>query len=225
MFAVLPTLTLIIAFVVVSSQATAAPLFPDVMLSFDSLPAATDWPNSAPPAESVITDDFASVGIVFGRPGFSAGSLVYSEPFAIVPTAHSWPNGLVGLDANGAFVDPTADQYFSIVDPSSGTPATTSFLHFVIGDGGGDLDSWTIHVYDLWDTELEAREVLSSSHIAQIFRHPSLHRVWIEWTGPSGGYVLDDVLLVPEPGTLSLFVTLLGAYVIRTRIRQKRSGR
>jgi hypothetical protein len=123
----------------------------------------------------------------------------------------------VGLDASGAFVDPTSDQYFSIVDPLTGAPATTSFLHFVIGDGGGDLDSWLIHVYDLWDSELESRSVASGNHTAQVFRHPTLHRVWIEWTGPSGGYLLDDILLVPEPPTVLLLALACGGLFYRSR--------
>ena len=175
-------------------------------IDFDSHPSTAQISGTPPPA-AVVTNDFASLGVVFGRAGVSAGSAVVANS-----NAFGQPNGACGLDAAGditAFC--SADQYFYFVDPSDGTtPAVTNSVAFVVGDVGGDLDTWILHVFDINDVELEARAVASNSHIAQSFGFGGMHRFWIEFTADPAGYLLDNlefntpVSSVPEPATIAL---------------------
>jgi hypothetical protein len=189
-------------------------------IDFDSH-ASTPLVSGLPPASAVVTDDYASLGIVFGSAGLSAGSAVVANP-----NTFSLPNGACGLDAAGSITaNCAADQYFSFVSPSDGTtPATTSFLSFVVGDGGGDLDSWILHIYDISNVELEARVVASISNISESFAYAGINRVWIQnTTGTTAGYLLDNVefatptAAVPEPTSLTLMLAGIGFLAKRRR--------
>jgi hypothetical protein len=183
-------------------------------IDFDTHASTTSL-SGVPPANTVVTTDYAAFGIVFGRTGVSAGSAVVNNS-----NTFSLPNGACGLDAAGSIVSIcTGDQYFHFVNPSNGTdPATTGSLSFVVGDSGGDLDGWIFHIYDINDVELEARSVTSTANTLQSFSHAGMHRVWIEWTDiTSGGYLLDNISFdtptvagVPVTGTVALVLAGFG---------------
>ncbi|MES2149481.1 MAG: PEP-CTERM sorting domain-containing protein [Pseudomonadota bacterium] len=178
-----------------------------VTVNFDSF-AGTTLVTGVAPLASIVTDDFLAQGILFGKTGKSAGSYVYNDTSA--------PGGKAacGLDAAGAIAPACkGDQYFSFVKPgdASKTGATNS-LSFLIGDQGGDLDSWILHVYDVNNVELEARAASAVATTTQTFNYAAINHVWIQMvSGPAGGYYLDNVqfntptvVLVPEPASMAL---------------------
>ena len=183
--------------------------------------ASTTSTGGAVPASAVVTNDYASQGIVFGRSGVSAGVAVVANS-----NTQSQPNGACGLDAAGALVSACAgDIYFHFVNPTDGTtPATTNALSFYIGDDGGDLDAWTINVFGAGDALLEARSVSSVSNILQSFAFAGISRVQIQWTtGTTAGYLLDDISFntpggtVPEPSALALLGLGLAGFAASRR--------
>ena len=182
-----------------------------VLIDFDTH-SATGSVSGAAPAGAIVTNDYASQGIVFGKAGVSAGSAVVNNP-----NTFSLPNGACGLDLAANIVNNcTGDQYFHFVLASDGvTAAVTNSLSFVVGDSGGDLDGWILHVFDMAGVELEARPVQSISNTLQSFSHAGMHSVWIEWTNITpAGYLLDNISFdettVPAPGSLALLLAGLG---------------
>lgn len=183
--------------------------------------ASTTSIGGVPPATAVVTNDYASQGIVFGRSGVSAGVAVVANSNTKSP-----PNGACGLDAAGSIVAScAADIYFHFVDPTDGsTPATTNALSFYVGDSGGDLDSWTVNVFGVGDALLEARSFSSESNILQSFAFAGISRVQIQWTtGTTAGYLLDDISFntpggtVPEPSVLALLGLGLAGFTAARR--------
>ncbi|HIE49815.1 MAG TPA: PEP-CTERM sorting domain-containing protein [Gammaproteobacteria bacterium] len=193
-------------------------------INFDSHTATTALSGVAP-ANTIVTDDFLSQGVLFGLLGTSAGSVVVNNS-----NTFSLPNGACGLDAAGKIaVNCIGDQYFNFVVPGMASmDAVTDSLSFVVGDGGGDTDSWILHIFDIDGLELEARAVTSVANTLQTFGFSGMHRVHIEWTGPSGGYLLDNITFneptkaaeAPEPATLAIFgLGLVGLGLMRRRKR------
>lgn len=167
-----------------------------------------------PPEAAIVTDDYASQGIVFGYAGFSTGSVVVRPSPG---NAVSEPAIACGLDAIGVLTRTcSADQYFQF--EADGLAAFTDSLSFFIGDAGNDFDEWIVHVYSVAGIELEARNVSGIANNLVTFDHAGMHRVHIEWTaGHPQGYGLDNISFtaptpVPVPGTM--LIVLLGLLMI-----------
>lgn len=201
------------------------------LIDFDSHPAM-NWHEGPADPDTIISDHFSSDGIIFGRAGVSVGVAAYS--FGSVPSnASSTPNGACGLDAAGIIPDVcTGDIHFrfvSLTDPLSA--ATTDTLSFMIGDSGGDLDDWIIHLFDMDDNELLSETVAGIGHNFLSYSLANIHRVHIEWGGGPYGYVIDDIGFeissgpadVAEPAALSLVLAggmLIGCAAARNRRKQ-----
>src|SRR4051812_7680111 len=209
------------ALVAFASTAHAA-----TIVNFDSH-AAGNQISGTPPPSTVVTNDYATLGIVFGEAGFSAGVAVVNDP----SDANSPPNAVCGLNAAGNIPDIcTGDTYFHFVNPANGvSAASTNFVSFVLGDSGGDTDSYLLHVYNSSNVELEARPVVSLARTLQSFLYPDIARVWIQWTDGPFGYLVDDVTFnepastaaVPEPASLTLLAGGLGLIARRMRRRKQ----
>ena len=177
-----------------------------IFINFDSH-ASTTQISGTPPASAVVTDDYESQGILFGRAGVSAGVAVVNNS-----STFSLPNGACALDAAGDLIHACSGNiYFNFTDPAgSGNDATTDFVSFVIGDSGGDDDFWTINVFDVADILLETRDIVSAANTLQSFNNAGMYRVEIiDTSGNTAGYLLDDITFndvtaVPEPTTLAL---------------------
>lgn len=168
-----------------------------VLIDFDSHVATTAL-SGAPTAGSVVTTDYSSDGVVFGRAGVSAGVAVVNNS-----NTFSVPNGACGLDAAGNITDIcTGDIYFNFVNGVN--DAVTDFVSFVVGDSGGDLDGWIINVFDLADNLLESREVTSVANTLQTFTHSGMHRFHIDWTDLTPGGYLFDNLTFNTPGSVNV---------------------
>jgi len=197
------------------------------LVNFDSHASTILVSSGTPPASSVVTDDYADLGVVFGRFGLSDGVAVVNNT-----NTFSGPNGASGLDASGKFVENSiGDIYFNFVDTANSLlMATTDVVSFYLGDGGTDMDMWDIYVYDQSDILLEKRSVASISNFQLSFTYSNIHRFWIDWTaGTTTGYLLDDLKFntptsspVSEPATMFLFGTgLVGLAGISIRRKKK----
>ena len=183
------TLVVLIACAVAGAPAGAA----GATLTFDDLPFfnfAFFGPGPhTPPAETILTDQFKSAGVIFGRPGISTGVSVVQElenPLDLSSVnllAPSSPrNSVAGLDAagimpRGAEADGTprgpvvGDIFFSFVVPGTTTPGTASSISFTVGDGGGDLDLWEIRAFGLDEGGIPARQVDDGAGLAAGRQH------------------------------------------------------
>src|SRR5688572_4016513 len=85
---------------------------PAVLITFEPHDAGTALTGTPPPA-SVVTTEFAPLGVVFGRAGVSAGVSVQSSATNVA----SPPNGACGLNAAGAIPNICAgDIFFNFVN-------------------------------------------------------------------------------------------------------------
>ncbi len=177
-----------------------------VLIDFDSHASWTGLGGIPIPNAAVVTNDYATQGVLFGRAGVSAGVAVVSNI-----NTFSNPNGACGLDASGNQTSTCiGDIYFEFT--AGGGAGTTNSVSFVVGDGGGDLDAWIIKVYDVVDTLLESRAVSSTANISQSFAHSGMHRFHIGWNSNlTSGYFFDDLSFdtplasnVAEPTTLAV---------------------
>jgi hypothetical protein len=180
-----------------------------VFIDFD-LHAATDLLGGTPPDSAVVTDDYSSSGIIFGKAGVSGGVAVVDNP-----NTFSLPKGACGLDVNGNLMSYcSGDIYFNFVDPGdSSKPAVTDAVDFYIGDGGGDVDPWTINVFDIAGGLIASLDVASQFNTNVAFNYAGMHSFAIlDTSGDTAGYFLDSLgfntptaaTAVSEPATLSL---------------------
>ncbi|MDZ8106800.1 MAG: PEP-CTERM sorting domain-containing protein [Nostoc sp. DedQUE12a] len=184
------------------------------LLTFEELPTTT-LPASTPVPESVLTDDFISDGVLFGKTGVSAGVAVVSTGFGLDPSAG---NTVVGLDQFGNIPDiVTGDIFFSFVLPNTLQPAQTDFVSFSIGNGGVDVDIFEIRAFDVNNTLLQTQNFANQSAFPVSFSLPGINRIEIDFTGQFG-YALNDlnfntptpVSSVPEPQTIVGLAMVLG---------------
>ncbi len=186
-----------------------------VLINFDNH-IATSQGSGTPPANTVVTNDYISEGVVFGRTGVSAGVAVVNNP-----NTYSNPNGVCGLNAIGDLTSSCiGDIYFNFVNNQS--DAVTDFVSFVVGDSGGDLDRWVINVFGIADKLLESRAVSSLSNVTETFSYSGMNRFQILWaSSETTGFLFDDLnfssptisVVASEPGTivlLGLGLVLLG---------------
>ena len=161
--------------------------------------------------DSIVTDDYVSDGIVFGKDGVSPGGVVSWNL-----NTNSDPKGLCALGFDG-WTDCASDIYFYFVLANdANTLATTDYLSFYVGDSGTDLDSWIINTYDPFNNLLESRTVTSYRNILVEFSYSDIHRVEILWNRDTDtGYLLDDVSFnttvaaIPIPAAIWLFGSAL----------------
>jgi len=175
-----------------------------VVIDFDSISAYNTvvGGNATPVAGSVITDQFSSDGVIFGRAGVSAGVAVVRGDLA----PSSGLNSVAGLNADGQIpgVSPggaVGDIYFNFL-------GLTDYVSFTIGDGGGDTDIFDIRAYDAGDNLVYNTHYENPSRFLVGFGGFDIARVEVDFTG-TFGYSLDDLTFndvrqVPEPSSLAL---------------------
>jgi len=187
-----------------------------VTLGFEELPS-TSLLSGTPPANTVLTDDFAADGIIFGKAGTSAGVAVTNHPSGVAFGS----NAIAGLNAAGDLVFAlSADIFFNFVLPGTTTPAVTDSVSFTIGDIGGDLDIFDVRAFDLNNQLLFSQNVSDNSFFPVTINAAGINRVEVDFDNTSSaGYGLDNlsfntpvpiVVSVPEPNSL------LGLFAIGT---------
>ena len=193
-------------------------------LDFEGLPITfiSSGGNLTPVPSSVLTANYQSLGVLFGRGGVSAGVAVVRDTLA----PSSGLNSVVGLDAGGHIpgIEGTVagDIYFSFVLPGSLTPGITDSISFTIGDEGFDLDSFQIRAYNLADALISSQNVSGVSRFPVNISVPGVHRVEVDFLPTDFGYSIDDlqfVTPVPEPSTFALFG--IGAISLLIRMKSK----
>ena len=196
-----------------------------VTLDFNDLPFTEQsgqppYNGYAPLPQSVLTDHFRPVGVVFGREGLSAGVAVFKA-------SYDGNHAVAALDAHG-LVPPgdddhdsgafAGDTYFRFVTPGTDVPTVADDVVFNVGDAGFDLD-----VFDIRSYGLDGALVDSQSFSTIAWRRVSLptagHRVEVDFHGDLG-YWLDDLSfsVVPEPQSLAL---VAGAALCTARRRRR----
>jgi hypothetical protein len=192
------------------------PVADAALLNFEGLPASSQT-SGTPPANTVLTDNFKSLGVVFGLSGVSAGVSVNNNT-SLAPS--SGVNSVVGLDASGniTFAD-TDDIYFSFVVPNTNIPATTNSVSFTIGDAGGDIDTFVIHAFNLANSEISTQNVQGASRFPVNINVAGINRVRIEFTADPAGYSMDDLSFtdIPEPATAVLAGGMAAPLLLRRR--------
>ncbi len=182
-----------------------------VTLDFEGLPytSVTTAGDKTPAAGSVLTDDFMSDGVLFGKAGTSAGVAVVRNSYA----PSSGLQSVAGLDASGIIPGSGSgaalgDIYFSFVGPGTLTPGYTDYVSFTIGDAGGDIDVFQIRSYDYAGTLIDTQDFSEAARFSVAISVSGIHRVEVDFTG-NYGYSLDDLsfnspIAIPAPGAILL---------------------
>jgi hypothetical protein len=202
--------------------AAAAPASAQVTLNFNDLPSEpqrTSPPYSgyAPRPDTIVTDQYRNVGLVFGEPGLSSGvgvaeMLADSRHAVFALTA----SGLVPGTGSGAY---NGDMYFRLVAPGTDTPALADGVTFVVGDAGGDTDDFQIRGYGLDGSVVDTQAFLSVAY-RTVSIPVAVSRVVVDFTGDTG-YIMDDLSfrIVPEPGAGLVLVSAAAFPLLRRRAR------
>jgi hypothetical protein len=181
-------------------------------LDFEGLPytSLVSGGDILPDPASVLTDNFAAQGVVFGRAGISAGVAVIRSD-SLAPS--SGLTSVAGLNAAGILPGSPAggalvgDIYFHFVAPGSSTPAAVDWVSFTTGDIGSDIDVFQIRTYDISGTLINSADVSGATRFPWSLALPGIHRVEVDFTGDFG-YSLDDLdfgsVAVPAPGAILL---------------------
>ena len=190
-------------------------------IGFNEIPAnprRTVGGSYVPLPESVVTDRYRPLGILFGREGVSAG-------VAVTQVGEGEPVGAVGLDAAGSVPGTqlganVGDIYFRFVLPGTDTPATANDVRFTVGDGGGDVDLFQIRSYGPVGDLLDTRSYAFLSYSPVTIPVGNVHRLEIDFTGDFG-YLMDDLTftVVPEPAAAALLASAAGLLLHRPRRR------
>lgn len=94
----------------------------------------------------------------------------------------------------------------------------TSFVSLWAGDSGGDIDSWTLQIFDAGNSSLgftSSGNFIGNPYTQLTLSASGITRFEARWTGSVAGVAWDDlgfsarVSAVPEPATLSLFALVL----------------
>jgi len=209
-----------------------------VTIDFDDLEAGfcIPSPQCSPSPGMVLSDDLLNMGVVFGRPGESAGvAVIDGTRVKLGPS--SFPNTIVGLNAAGDIPSNfTGSIFFGFFSPG-GTPTVSDSVSFTLGDGGGDSDNFEIRAYGLDDQMLTS--FIRPVDPNDVGRFPvevwvdGIHRIEIErlvGNGTQFGYSLDDLTFehtepglhsMPEPSTwLMLLSGLAGGWALRRFARR-----
>ena len=176
-----------------------------MLLTFEGL-SATSQTSGTPPAGTVLTNQFAAQGVVFGLAGASAGVAVTDAALA----ASSGVNTIVGLTAAGNItLADTNDIYFSFVTGGGSAPGITDLVSFTLGDSGGDTDVFVIHAFDASGFEIATQNVSGVARFPVTIAAAGINRVRIEFLSDPFGFSLDDLgfndtvpVAVPEPSSL-----------------------
>lgn len=195
--------------VVISMLTMASTIALGVTIDFEGFPYTLidTGGNITPNPPSVLSNDFMSDGVLFGKAGASSGVAVVRDGFA----PSSGLNSVAGLNASGIITGTGAgacvgDIYFNFVFPGTSTPGQTDYVSFTIGDGGADIDIFEIRSYNLSDALINIQNFSKAMRFLVTINTPSIHRVEIDFTG-NYGYSMDDLIFntpVPEPATLLL---------------------
>jgi len=180
----------------------------DMTINFEGLDytQVSTGGNITPNLASVLTNDFMSDGLLFGRAGVSAGVAVVRGPYA----PSSGRQSVVALDASGILRDYGSDDiYFSFVEPGMLTPGHTDYVSFTIGDGGGDLEEFQIRSYNYAGTVIDTQNVSGTARFSVTIAKPGIHHVEVDYIGQLWGYSLDDMsfntpVSTPTPGAIVL---------------------
>ncbi len=202
-------------------------------IDFEGFPSSTNVVGDPNNPASVISNQLAGQGVVFGRTGLSTGIAVIDDG-----SSAACP-GLCAAGLNAAGEIPfvlTGDIFFGFVD--GGQDATADFVSFIIGDGGGDTDFFTIRSFDLANNLIGSQNVSGVSRFPVTINTPGVHRVEIDFdidqSPLKSGYYFDDLeFRVNRNGPTSVPgpLPVLGAAAafgfsrkLRNRIRRSENG-
>ncbi|MBS1824819.1 MAG: PEP-CTERM sorting domain-containing protein [Acidobacteria bacterium] len=185
-------------------------------VGFDSLPAGT-----------IVTNQYASQGIIFtpaGSPYSSRVTDVSLPEYGTAPFSNSQPNALF-------IAIPPADSV-SFHFESGSSAACTSFVNLRAGDGDAASETFRVQMYDCAGNEVYNNVFTttggSSLGVANITFSGQIQLVKVSAvSGSVSGMLIDDIEFglveacdSPEPGSL----LLLGSGVIAVLMRRRFSG-
>lgn len=191
-----------------------------ITLDFEGLDS-TSVIGGPPDAAAVLTNQFASDGIVFGAAGLSAGVAVSNNP----SVAFEGTQAILGLDANGEIeFAANSNIYFNFVN--NGAAATTDYVSFYVGDTGGDVDTFDISAFDIGGSLLGIVNVSGTAHQFAELTFAGMNSIVVERTNAdNAGYGLDlltfntptSVAAIPLPAGMVLLLSGLGAFATTRR--------